>query len=476
MSEVASSQLPEGWKVLTVKSLGKAITGNTPPTKDPANYGGDIPFIKPTELIDRPVFSGRETISEKGAGKARILPKGGVLVSCIGNLGKTAIAKRDVAFNQQINAVVFNEFVIPEYGFYYFQTAKFRKDLESLASATTISIVNKSKFESISVPLAPPEQQKRIVAKIEELFSHIDAGIEALKKAQKLLKQYRQSVLKAAVTGELTKKWREENKAELEPASQLLERILKERRQKWEEQQLKQFQAKGKMPKDDKWKGKYKEPKSYEGDLFPLPEEWCWAYIGQLGQVIGGLTKNRKREQFELQLPYLRVANVYANELRLDDVTKIGVQERELERLLLETGDLLVVEGNGSPDQIGRLAVWDGSIDPCVHQNHLIKIRLIEKESGEFLMHWLGSMGGRNAILDVASSTSGLYTLSISKVEGLPVPLAPLEEMIEIETIVGEKHLAIARLERELYKQLIQAEKNKQSILASAFLGKLKND
>jgi len=113
------------------------------------------------------------------------------------------------------------------------------------------------------LPIPPPEQQKRIVAKIEELFSHIDAGIEALKKAQKLLKQYRQSVLKAAVTGELTKDWREANKGDaqgsanvaggrtpratkLEPASQLLERILKERRQKWEEQQLKQFQAKAK--------------------------------------------------------------------------------------------------------------------------------------------------------------------------------------------------------------------------------------
>jgi len=153
------SELPEGWKSLSVKSLGKAITGNTPPTKDSSNYGGDIPFIKPTELIDRPVSIGRETISKKGAEKARILPKGGVLVSCIGNLGKTAIAKREVAFNQQINAIVFNDIVIPKYGFYYFQTAKFRKNLESLASATTISIVNKSKFELIYLPIAPIEQQ-----------------------------------------------------------------------------------------------------------------------------------------------------------------------------------------------------------------------------------------------------------------------------------------------------------------------------
>jgi len=460
-------EIPSNWKVVPLESVISLKKGKKP--KDLGEFSGtrNIPYI------DIKAFETGEIRKYCTDEKTVLCKEDDVLIVWDGSRSGLVGFGAKGAVGSTIAKIdpsgLFSKYL------YYFLQSNFVY-LNTNTRGVGIPHVDPGVFKSLEFPVAPFEQQKRIVAKIEELFSHIDAGIEALKKAQKLLKQYRQSVLKAAVTGELTKEWREANKGELEPASQLLERILKERRQKWEEQQLKQFQAKGKMPKDDKWKGKYKEPKSYEGDLFPLPEEWCWAYIGQLGQVIGGLTKNRKREQFELQLPYLRVANVYANELRLDDVTKIGVQERELERLLLETGDLLVVEGNGSPDQIGRLAVWDGSIDPCVHQNHLIKIRLIEKESGEFLMHWLGSMGGRNAILDVASSTSGLYTLSISKVEGLPVPLAPLEEMIEIETIVGEKHLAIARLERELYKQLIQAEKNKQSILASAFLGKLKND
>src|SRR5690606_24720681 len=120
--------------------------------------------------------------------------------------------------------------------------------------------ISSKTIEDWEMPIAPPGQQKRIVAKIEELFSHIDAGIEALKKAKQLLKQYRQSILKAAVTGELTKEWREANKDKLEPASKLLERILKERRQVWEEQQLKKIKAKGKIPKDDKWKEAYAEP------------------------------------------------------------------------------------------------------------------------------------------------------------------------------------------------------------------------
>jgi type I restriction enzyme S subunit len=157
----------------------------------------------------------------------------------------------------------------------------------------------------------------------------------------------------------------------------------------------------------------------------------------------------------------------------LDDVTKIGIQESELERVLLEKGDLLVVEGNGSPEQIGRLAVWDGSIDPCVHQNHLIKVRLQEKDSGNYLMYWLSSLGGRDAILQVASSTSGLYTLSISKVAGLPIPLPPIEEQVEIHNIVSSKLSSIEHLENEIDVQLIKAGKNKQSVLASAFSGKI---
>jgi type I restriction enzyme S subunit len=366
------------------------------------------------------------------------------------------------------------EGIDPKYISYFFHSGDYWLQIRENQAGIGQPNVNGSKLKKLEIPLAPPEQQKRIVAKVEELFSHIDAGIDALKKAKQLLKQYRQSVLKAAVTGELTKEWREVNKAKLEPASQLLERILKERRQKWEEQQLEQFKAKGKMPKDDKWKEKYIEPEVHDGrPPFELPIEWTWAYMEQLGKVMGGLTKNKKREQFELQLPYLRVANVYANDLRLDDVTTIGVQENELERVLLEKGDLLIVEGNGSSEQIGRLAIWDGSIDPCVHQNHLIKVRLQEKGSGNYLMYWLSSMGGRDAILQVASSTSGLYTLSISKVSGLLIPLPPIEEQIVIDNLVLSKLSSIDHLDNEIDFQLRKAGKNKQSILASAFSGML---
>lgn len=481
MSELAIDNLPEGWVLTQLKDVCRKITDGTHKTPKYQDKGVrfiSIKNIKPFQPVNWEAYEKYISQEEHEELINRCKPEyDDILFPRIGTLG---YAKR-IDFKEEVSIFVglgllkpIKEIVQPRYLEYWMNHPLIYRLSHERATGSGRLTLALAESKKLPIPLAPYEQQKRIVAKIEELFSHIDAGIEALKKAKQLLKQYRQSVLKAAVTGELTREWREANKDKLEPASQLLERILKERRQKWEEQQLEQFKAKGKMPKDDKWKEKYVAPGSYDKKAnFELPAEWTWVYLGQLGEVIGGLTKNKKRDQFEIRLPYLRVANVYANELRLDDVTKIGVQECELERVLLEKGDLLVVEGNGSPEQIGRLAIWDGSIEPCVHQNHLIKVRLQERDSGNYLMYWLSSLGGRDAILQGASSTSGLYTLSISKVSGLPIPLPPIEEQVEVHNNVSSKLSSIEHLENEIDVQLIKAEKSKQAILASAFSGQL---
>jgi type I restriction enzyme S subunit len=324
------------------------------------------------------------------------------------------------------------------------------------------------------VPVAPLNEQRRIVAKIEELFSKLDAGVAALQRAKALLKRFRQSVLKAAVTGELTRAWREAHRDQLEPADRLLKRILAKRRRKWEEAELAKLKAKGKTPTDDRWKAKYKEPQPPKtNDLPELPESWCWASLEQLGFVIGGLTKNPERARHARKLPYLRVANVYADELRLKDVEAIGVEEDEIGKLLLQAGDLLVVEGNGSVDQIGRMAVWDGRIDPCVHQNHIIKVRPAFQPFNRFTLCWLLSEDGRTLIKRLASSTSGLHTLSVSKVASIPVPLAPPKEQEMINKQVEGSLSAIDYLAPALHDLAERQSMLRQVILRSAFAGEL---
>lgn len=181
-----------------------------------------------------------------------------------------------------------------------------------------------------------------------------------------------------------------------------------------------------------------------------LPSSWSWARVTDIGQVSGGVTKNAGKRT-TLRVPYLRVANVYSNELRLHDISEIGINDAELPRLLLRPGDLLVVEGNGSLDQIGRVAVWRGAIDPCVHQNHLIKVRFDQNINEDFVKYWLLSPVGRQHVTRVASSTTGLHTLSISKVEGLPVAVAPPSEQQRIvdavDALLSRLDAAVATLE-----------------------------
>ena len=96
--------------------------------------------------------------------------------------------------------------------------------------------------------------------------------------------------------------------------------------------------------------------------------DWKEVLLGEISEIQGGLQVTKRRNSLPVEVPYLRVANVYRNYLDLDEIKKIRLTERELKRTSLEKGDLLVVEGHGNPNEVGRVAMWDGSISPCVHQ------------------------------------------------------------------------------------------------------------
>jgi len=150
--------------------------------------------------------------------------------------------------------------------------------------------------------------------------------------------------------------------------------------------------------------------------------------LSEVAVVTGGLTKNSKRDQLPLRMPYLRVANVAFASIDVTEMLDIGLTREEYEKTLLEYEDMLFVEGNGSPDQIGRVAIWRNEITPCVHQNHLIKARFNQsKVKPVFAMHYFMSQSGREQIKSKAVSTSGLFTLSVSKVADLLMPVPPMD-------------------------------------------------
>lgn len=333
------------------------------------------------------------------------------------------------------------------------------------------------------IPLPPFNEQKRIVAKVEELFSEVDAGVESLKQARAQLGVYRQALLKKAFEGKLTERWREKNADKLESAEALLERIRIERENRYAQQltdwetAVQQWEANDKPGKKPT---KPRKPKPVEpltpkelAELPKLPEGWLWLRMWDCSDVTGGLTKNQKRNSLPLKIPYLRVANVYSNRLELSEVKEIGVTADEAVTVRLEVGDLLVVEGNGSKDQIGRVARWNGEIPNCGHQNHLIRVKLLNCCLGECVLQFLLSPVGRDIIEQKAASTSGLHTLSISKVGAIFIPFCSPPEQREIVRILEEQFSAIEQNEREIDAALERAEALRQSILKRAFSGKL---
>jgi type I restriction enzyme S subunit len=200
---------------------------------------------------------------------------------------------------------------------------------------------------------------------------------------------------------------------------------------------------------------------------------WKWATIRELADVMGGLTKNPDREKMLARMPYLRVANVQSGSMDLSEMKEIGVTKEDRQRAALKAGDLLIVEGNGSIDQIGRCAIWNGEIAECVHQNHIIKVRFPEARLSEWCLTWLLSPYGRAQIEQVAASTSGLHTLSISKVEALPIPIPPSSEIAEILRRAADAFGASADTLAILDAEAADAARLKQSILKAAFEGRL---
>ena len=435
------------WKWMTLADVGKVITGNTPPTADAENYGDAIPFVKPTELVDRGIRSAPSGLAPQAMGKARVVPAGAVLVSCIGNLGKTGIAKVPVAFNQQINAVVFNENVIPEFGFYYAQTLK--PWLYGESSATTIPIVNKGKFQQARFPLAPLDEQREIVAELEKQFSRLDEAVANLQRVKANLKRYKASVLKAAVEGRLV-----ETEATLarrerrtyQTGEQLLQRILEERRAKWS------------------GRGKWKAPESSTAGT-TVPEGWTWASVDQLADVGTGATPKRDKAAYwnDGDVPWVTSSVVNGDyvDQASEFVTRLALAETNL--TLYPIGTLLVaMYGEGKTR--GKCT----ELRIPASTNQALAALQVDPSIRGYLRHFL-----ELNYEEMRKFASGGVqpNLNLSLVRAVCVPLPPLSEQVRIVAEV-DRHLSIIReVEAEVDANLLRAQALRQATLRAAFAG-----
>ena len=345
--------------------------------------------------------------------------------------------------------------------------------------------ITKTKFEATPVLLTNNvKQQKRIVAKIEELFSHIDAGIEALNKAKQLLKQYRQSVLKAAVTGELTKEWRKANKDKIEPASQLLERISTERAQEfgrklveWEQElaHWKSTGEKGKKPAKPK-KSKELEPLSEAelNSLDDLPDGWLWERLGTLTVDVfdGPFGSNLKSSDYvEKGIRVIRLENIGNLEFKDEKQSFVTPEKYELLRKhTVGSGDLIfssfVADGT-------RVVVLPKHVEKAINKADCFCVRCYGNSVfNNYLALFLAT---NTAYKRLENEVHGATRprINTTQLKNIEVPICSIEEQNEAVRILELKFDAITRLEDEIEEKLLMGDKNKQSVMASVFSGGL---
>lgn len=203
-------KIPSNWCWTYIHNIAIVVTGKTPSKKNKEYYGGKFPFFKPADLdAGRNMQYATEYLSEKGKSISVIIPEKSTGICCIGTIGKCGYFLVEGTTNQQINTVISK--INPLYSYYFFNTNSFVRELISKASATTIAIVNKSKLESCLFPVAPLNEQQRIVNRIESLFTKLDRAKELIENTLAQFEQNKMAILHKAFTGELTARWRKEN-------------------------------------------------------------------------------------------------------------------------------------------------------------------------------------------------------------------------------------------------------------------------
>ena len=354
-----------------------------------------------------------------------------------------------------------------KFTFYLSLSNGFLEPLSRIQRGTSYPAVRDSDVFVRRIQLPPLPEQRRIVAKIEALFTKLDAGVEALKRVQTLLKRYRQSVLKAAVEGKLTEKWREAHKDEIEPASELLKRILAERRAKWEETELAKMKAKGKVPKDDRWKERYSEPLLPNlSDEHPIPTAWMWVTSGG---ICDSVVPNRdKPKSFSGGTPWITLPDFH--DARIELVVKpdqIGLSEEEVRAYRAK----VIPKGSVVMSCVGRFGIASVLPTPVVINQQLHAF--LVPSTGLRPEYLAIALKSQRRFMEKAATATTISYLNKTGCNSVPIPLPGFKEQAAIVSEVAWILSVVDKWEGLVEMELSRSKAMRQSILKKAFEGKL---
>ena len=440
--------VPRNWVWTTLSELGDIVAGGTPSTKEPIYWTDEVNWISPADLTGysvKTIKKGTKSISMSGLANssAKVMPAGSVHFSTRAPIGYVVISSEPLATNQGFKSLVPAPSIFNEYVYYYLMAS--RDYARKRASGTTFLELSGRAFGDLPIPLAPTATQHKIVAKIEELFSELDKGVESLKAARAQLDVYRQAVLKHAFEGRLTVQWRKDNEDKLETADQLLGRLKRER--KASDLPLVESDALVQLPR--------------------LPKGYVYTYLANLGELGRGKSKHRPRNAPELfggPYPFIQTAEVKAAGRIIREHSQT-YSELGLEQSKLWPAGTLCITIAANIAETAFLG-FDGCFPDSIVGFTAAKTLVLP----EYVELFVKSVRTR---MEAYAPATAQKNINLATLENLVVPLCSLEEQ---RVLVDQLEAVLSAIEDQrgtIDKQLFKADALRQSILKKAFTGQL---
>ncbi|MFZ5869189.1 MAG: restriction endonuclease subunit S [Actinomycetota bacterium] len=426
------------WPVVRLRDAGAWFGGGTP-SKVRSDYwtNGKVPWLSPKDMGTPVVAVTRDMITRRAVEESstRLVPGPSIAVVVrSGILERTfpiAVVPFDTSLNQDMKALHPRADVDVRWVAWWLRSQE-RHILQTCRKrGTTVASIDTRAFLDLEMPLPQIEEQRRIVEILEDHLSRLDAASTLLSSAVARW----EALWQTAAEGELTGR-----------------RVTGERNE-----------SPG-----------LSEEGVDDGALPQLPFGWRWQRLRDVADVVGGVTKDAKRQTDPslVEIPYLRVANVQRGFLDLANVTTIRVPRPTAEGLRLMAGDVLLNEG-GDRDKLGRGWVWEGQIDGCIHQNHVFRARVRDSAIDPYLLSWAANtIGGRWCERNGRQSVN-LASISLSRIRLMPVPVPP---RMDQPAILGRLNALLEggrKLRSNARAASTRAESLRRSLLYTAFSGRL---
>ena len=482
-------QLPKGWKIERLGDVlqiqnGYAFKSIEFIKENPENI--HIPLIRQSQLVgnivdvSNCVFLNRKYLIDK---QNYIVNKGDILIGMSGSIGKVSFYEEDypALLNQRVGKLNLYDNDTFQKDFFAYLLISLESSIIQIAKGMGVQNISSKDIEQLKIPIPPLETQQAIVNKIESLFNEIDEGIGRLKTAAQQIQQYRQSLLKNAFNGELTKEWRSKHTDTLPSENELLAQIQTTREQH-HTQQLADWQtAVSQWEQNGKEGKKPSKPKAptqavkFEENVTDLPRGWGVVKLENIADIGSGMSVSASRKlENPITVNYLRVGNVQRGYLDLKEIKEMQIEAENFDKYSLRLGDVLFNEG-GDRDKLGRGWIWENQIPNCITQNHVFRASLFLKliTHSKYISYLGNSRYGQSYFEKTGKQTTNLASINKTVLSNFPVKLPSFAEQTQIVAILESKLTACDQLADELAKQLKQAEMLKQAVLKAAFSGGL---